>query len=189
MFLVAKDRWGRVRRVHYLPEGIPLRAGAKHHRPDVVITEDPAFTHEILLKRDGDRVFIHLPNQVITVNAGKSVNLTNVILEFVPLFSYLPSLEELWRLESELFNPNLSENLRKFLRLYAAYVGLRVDERAPETLRDSVILLVSRLTRMPPEKIVADRKRVEKLLEAELKEVLAKMKPEELLHVFKIIAG
>ena len=187
--MVARDRWGKVRRVHYLPEGVPLRAGAVHHKPDIVLTEDPAFTHPILLKRDGNTVYVHLPNQVITVEGGKSLNLTNVILEFVPLLDYVPELEELWKLESELFNPNLPDRVRKFIRLYTAYMGLKLDKKAPETIKDSVVLLVSRMTNIPVEKVVSERKRLEKSLEAELKELLASMTPEEIMHVFRIVAG
>lgn len=187
--MVARDRWGRIRRVHYLPEGVPLRAGAVHHKPDIVLTEDPAFTHPILLKRDGNTVYVHLPNQVITVEGGKSLNLTNVILEFVPLLDYVPELEELWKLENELFNPNLPDRVRKFIRLYTAYMGLKLDKKAPETIKDSVVLLVSRMTSTPVEKVVSERKRLEKSLEAELKELLASMTPEEIMHVFRIVAG
>ena len=187
MFLVAKDRWGKIHHVHYLPDGIRLRVGSRHHRPDVVVTEDRSFTNPIYLHRDGDRVYVHLPNQVITVEKGGSLNLTNVILEFVPLNSRVPSLEELWRLESELFNPNLSENLRKFIRLYIAYWSLKLSERVPESVKDSVILLSSRMSGVPVEKLVSERARLEKKLEGEMKEALMSLKPEEILHVFKTL--
>ncbi len=68
-------------------------------------------------------------------------------------------------------------------------MGLKLNEKAPETVRDSVFLLVSRMTNEPLEKIVSERKRIEKRLEAEMKELLSKMKPEEVFHVFRIVAG
>ncbi len=189
MFVVAKDRWGRVRHVHYLPNGVRLRAGASHHRPDVIITEDESFTNPLLLHRDGDRVYVHLPNQVITVEKGGSLNLTNVVLEFVPVLSALPSVEELWKMESELFNPSLPERVRKFLRLYLAYASLKLSENAPEVYKDSLVLLSSRMSNIPPEKLVAERKRIEKSLEGEMREVLSSMTPDEILYVFKTLVS
>lgn len=187
VLVVSKDRWGKVKKVHYLPEGVHLRAGAAHHKPDIVLTDDPAFTNPLLLKRDGDRVYVHLPNQVITVERGGALNLTNIIVEFIPLDSVIPELEELTKLETELFNPNLSEKLRKFLRLYLAYAGLRLEDKVPETVKDAVLLMVSRMIDMPVEKVVSDRKRLLKKIEGEMKEILSSMKPEEVFQVFSLL--
>jgi hypothetical protein len=189
VFVVAKDRWGRVRHVHYLPNGVRLRAGAVHHNPDVVLTDEKNFTNPLLIHRDGDKVYVHLPNQVITVERGGTLNLTSVVLEFVPVLENLPSIEEIWKMESMLFDPSLPERVRKFLRLYLAYASLKLSENAPEVYMESAVLLSSRMSGIPVEKLVSERKRVEKSLEAQMREELSKMRPEEILQVFKMLVS
>ena len=189
MLMVSRDRMGRVKGVHYLPEGVSLKVGHPKHRPDAVITEDESFTNPIIVKRDRDEVYIHLPNQVIHLKPGESINLTSVVLQFHPVFSYVPSIEEIWQMEQRIFDPSTPEKLRRFYRLYSSLMALKVVDGVPKSVEESLLLFVSRMTGVPVEKIVSEKKILEKSLEAKVKEMLSSMNSSELLSVFESLIG
>jgi hypothetical protein len=189
VLMVSRDRMGKVRAVKYLPEGVPLKVGHPKHKPDVVITTDESFTNPVVVKRDREDVYIHLPNQVIHLQPGQSLNLTSVVLQFHPVFSYVPTIEEIWQMEQKIFDPSTSERLRRFYRIYSSLMALKIMDGVPRTVRDSLVLFISRMTGIPVEKVVSEKKILEKSLEAQVKEMLESMSSSELLSAFESLIG
>ncbi len=137
----------------------------------------------IPVERNGNAVYVHLGNQSLRIESPGQVNLTHVVLTLMPLerlFETPDPMRTIHDLEMLTFDENLSTNARKLVRLYAALLGLKHFDRAPDTVKEGLILTVARLIRLTPEEIVTNRAEVEQLLRRELEETLGRVTSEEL---------
>lgn len=166
--LVARDNRSGVSTVHYLPEGETVRAMG------------------FPIERSGNAVYVHLSNHSIKLESPGSVNLTDVVITLLPLerlFETPEPLRTVYDLEALAFDEHLSTNVRRIVRLYAALLGIKNIDKIPDTVKDGILLTVSRLTGLSPEEIVANRSEIEKVLERELERALRTASPEELARV------
>ncbi|HIP74531.1 MAG TPA: hypothetical protein EYH14_02685, partial [Euryarchaeota archaeon] len=151
MFVVSHRRKDGGATVHYLPDGkvVGLEGG-------------------VLLSRAGNHVIVQAGREKHVVEAPASLNLTLLLLRFVPLEAVLQAftgkdpLEVLTGLESAAWGAEMPGRARRFLRLYASLYGLKVLDSVPQSCRDAVVLAVSRLSGEPVEKLVAEREELER---------------------------
>ena len=169
VFVVSHRRKDGGATVRYLPDGkvVGLEGG-------------------VLLSRAGNHVIVQAGREKHVVEAPASLNLTLLLLRFVPLEAVLQAftgkdpLEVLTRLESAAWGAEMSERARRFLRLYASLYGLKVLDSVPQSCRDAVVLAVSRLSGEPVERLVAEREELERKWRRELEGVLEGLEQGEL---------
>lgn len=169
MFVIARDRRAGRSSVHYLPDG------------GVVSIDDAT-----LLARMGDTVIVQTGRDKYTVNAPGSVNMTERVLHFVPFHKLLEPeesgdvIDNLRRLEEIAWSEEMPDEVRRFVRLYAALYGLKILDKVPASFKESVALTVSRLSGEPIGKLISEKEAVMRNLQEELENALRSMRPEHL---------
>ena len=167
MLVIAQDRRAGSQFVHYLPEGRVLRLG-----------------EDVLLSRAGNHVIVQTEREKYTLEAPASLNMTEILLRFVPLDAVLSGpgrgdpLEVLRELERAAWSEEMPEGVRRFVRLYAALHGLRILDSVPQSYREAVVLTVSRLTGEPVGRIASDRKELMEKIRREIEATLEDLRPE-----------
>ncbi len=172
MLLVARDNRSGDVTVRFLPEGGRVEARG------------------IEVERSGDAVLVHLPNQTLRLEGEGSVNLTDVVISFVPLERILSGTDAerfISDIERITFTEDLPQGVRRALRLYAALMGIKNFGRAPDTVKEHLILTVARLTGLSPEEIITNRGEVEAALERALTETLSTLSEEESALLYRYL--
>ncbi len=166
MFVIAHNRREGSSSVHFLPEG-------------GVIQMD----ENTLLARMGNTVIVQTGRDKYTIDAPGSLNMTEKVLHFVPFEAMLNTegenaIEHLRRLEEIAWSEEMPNEVRRFIRTFAALYGLRILDNVPISYKESVALTVSRLTGEPIGKLISGKNEIERKLERELHALLRTMRPE-----------
>ena len=172
MFLIARDNRRGARLVHFLPEGGSV--------------ELPPYRVE----REGNVVLVHTPTYTLRLEEPRAINLTDYVLEFVPMNAVLsPENVErvMYELERLTFDEGLSERGRRIARLLGALIGLRSVSTLPETIKEGVILAIHRLTGERIGEIISRTEEIARKVEEELRATLARASPDEVAPVFNAV--
>jgi len=176
MILVHRNRLENTTKVHYLDDGKVLQL------------EDGT-----LVGRNGNYVIVQSGKNKFTINGEGSVNLTTSEITVMPLDRILDkardpgALELLHKLEELAFEEKMPNDVRRFIRTYAALLGLEMMDYVPKSYLETVILTVSRLSGEDVGKIIAARDEIREKLKKELSWAMNALDPSTLSEAMNAV--
>ncbi|NPA76247.1 MAG: hypothetical protein GXN93_00650 [Candidatus Diapherotrites archaeon] len=169
MLLLHRDRLAGETKVHYLPDGRVLE-----------------LADGTVVGRNGNYVIIQRGRDKFTINGEGSINMTTSEITVMPIERILErakdpnALDILHKLEELAFEEKMPNDVRRFIRLYAALLGLEMIDNVPKSYLESVVLTVSRLSGEEVGKIIAARDEIREKLREELNWAMNALDPKTL---------
>jgi len=176
MILVHRNRLENTTRVHYLEDGRVLQL------------EDGT-----LVGRNGNYVIVQSGRDKFTIDSEGSVNLTTSEITVMPMERILnkakdpDALELLHKLEELAFEEKMPNDVRRFIRTYAALLGLEMIDHVPKSYLETVVLTVSRLSGEDVGKIIAFRDEIREKLKKELSWAMNALDPSTLSEAMNTV--
>ncbi len=176
MILVHRNRLENTTKVHYIEDG------------RVIQLDDGT-----LVGRNGNYVIVQSGRNKFTIEGEGSVNLTTSEITVMPLERILDkakdpnALELLHKLEELAFEEKMPNNVRRFIRTYAALLGLEMIDHVPKSYLETVVLTVSRLSGEDVGKIIASRDEIREKLKRELSWAMNALDPSTLSEAMNAV--